>query len=1130
MTPCRALIAIIAATAAAAAAAAGAGQPEPTLKDLKRAPPDIRSGERVQPDAARARGLYQEFLDLQAGDPALRNEALRRLGDLQLEAGDAERGETPAPGAGSAQTQAAIAMYTRLLQEQPDFPRTDAVLYQLSRAWEAEGDPVRALGYLDELVARFPASRRIDEAHFRRGEILFVAKRYAAAQSAYEAVIAIGEGSEFHEQSLYKLGWSLFKQSENEAAVDPFVRLLDLKLVTRTDPPGLVDPAALAPADRELVQDTFRVLSIGFSYLDGAASLDKYLAGHAELPYAYRLYSELGDLYVSKERYTDAADTYRAFVSRSPDHERAPLLQMQAIDAYRRGGFGQLVLEGKKEFVQRYRLGSSYWAARRPDEQPLVVKELKANLTDLARYYHAEAQRSKRAADYQEAARWYGEFLQSFPDDPAAAATRFLLADTLFESQQYRAAALEYERTAYDYPAHEKSATAGYAALVAYERHGAELNGDALAAWQRQRLESQLRFATAFPAHPESAALLTRTAREYYDLREPQRAIDVAGLALARLPPVEPAMQRVAWTVIGNAQFDTGHFAEAEGAYLQVQSLLTDKDAEAGAITERLAASIYRQGEFRRDSGDPAGAVDDFLRVGRLAPGSTIRETAEFDAAALLVSLEDWQRAIEVLEGFRRAYPTSPRQGDVTRNLALAYLEAGRPGEAAGEFERIANAAGETPEVQREALWQAGELYEKSGQVPKADASYEALVRRFPMPLDQAMEARLKLAEHARDAGDASRRRMMLESIVQADGSAGAARTDRSRYLAAHAALELAAPARDAFNSIRLVAPLKRTLADKKVAMEQALKGYQAAIDYGVAEATTAATYETGELYRRLGEDLLKSERPKDLDADELEQYDLLLEEQAYPFEEKAAAIHGLNTARPAEGIYDQWVQGSYAVLALLEPARFGKTEEHEPFIAELQPATPAVPEPATGPIAVAVSAPAAAPAIPEAASQRFDEAVRLLESGQFRAAQPALEELMAGDGSYAAPAVNLGIMHAREQHWPEAEAALAEGLKRDPGSAVAQNELGAVYRGSGRFEDAEGAYRQALALAPDHALAHRNLGVLLDLYLGRPGEALQHFEAYQSLAGADDKQVSGWIAELKRRVASDAQTARTEP
>ncbi|MGH8244451.1 MAG: tetratricopeptide repeat protein, partial [Steroidobacteraceae bacterium] len=735
--------AVLLALAPLASLAEKAQPPPPTLKDLKSARPEIRAGETVAPDPDRAKELYRRFLDLEGGDPALRTEAMRRLGDLQIEAGDGARGETA--GQGEAETREAIEIYTRLLEQQPDYPRADVVLYQLARGWESLGDADKALGYLDALVAKYPSSVRIDEAQFRRGEIFFSAQRYPEAQRAYEAASAWGEKSAFHEQSLYKLGWSLFKQSENEASFEPFVRVLDLKLVDPAKPGVVVDPASLARADRELVQDTFRVLSIGFSYVDGQETLGRFVARRGEIPYGYMLYSELGDLYVGKQRYTDAADTYRAFVHRYPDHERAPLLQMQAIEAYKKGGFAQLVLDGKKEFVERYRLGSSFWAARTPEQFPLVARELKTNLTDLAQYYHAEAQRSRSKPDYHEAARWYREFLQSFPDDPESARTNYLLAETLFETEDFRAAATEYERTAYAYPFHEKSAEAGYAALVCYERESKLVAGAAAAELNRQRLESQQRFAVTFPAHPESAALLTRTAREYYDLKNLPKALEVAGLVLARRPPVDAAMQRTAWTVTGNAQFDTGRFADAEGAYLQVQSLLAAGDPETSAIDERLAASIYKQGESKQQAGDAAGAVDDYLRVGKLAPSSSIRETAEFDAAALLVSLKDWARAIPVLESFRAGFPASARQADVTRNLALAYVEGGRPGEAAGEFERIAASSAETPEVQRNALLQAAELYEETSQVARAMAAYESYVQRFPAPLPEAVEARLKL-------------------------------------------------------------------------------------------------------------------------------------------------------------------------------------------------------------------------------------------------------------------------------------------------------------------------------------------------------------------------------------------------
>jgi tetratricopeptide (TPR) repeat protein len=1134
----RALVAAIALALVPVGALAGKSPPPPpTLKDLKRPAPEIRAGETVAPDPERAKELYRKFLELEGGDAELRTEAMRRLGDLQIEAGDTARGEVA--GQGEAETREAIEIYTRLLEQQPDYERADAVMYQLARGWESLGDADRALVYLDRLVAKYPDSPRLDEAQFRRGELLFSAKRYPEAQAAYEAASAFGAKSEFYEQSLYKLGWSLFKQSENEASFDPFVRVLDLKLVDPAQPGTVRDPATLPRADRELVQDTFRVLSIGFSYVEGQETLDGFVAARGDMPYAFMLYSELGDLYVGKERYTDAADSYRAFVDRYPNHERAPLLQMQAIEAYRKGGFARLVLDGKKEFVERYRLGSDFWAGRTPQQYPLVARELKTNLTDLAQYYHAEAQRSKAKPDYHEAARWYREFLQSFPDDPEAARTNYLLAETLFESEDFRAAAIEYERTAYAYPFHDKSAEAGYAALVCYEREMKALHGTDAAAWNLRRLESQQRFAVTFPAHVESASLLTRTAREYYDLKDLPKALEVAGLVLARQPPVDASMQRTAWTVTGNAQFDGGRYADAEGAYLQVQSLLLPGDAEAAAIDERLAASIYKQGEARQAAGDTAGAVDDYLRVGRLAPGASIRETAEFDAGALLVSLKDWPRAIPVLESFRASYPASARQADITRNLALAYLEGGRTGEAAGEFERIAASGAETPEVQRNALWQAAELYEKSSQPDRAMAAYESYVTRFPAPLAEAVEARLKLADHAGKSGDYLGRRKWLEALVAADRDAGGARSDRSRYLAAVATLELTQASRDAFQAIPLAAPLKESLASKRSAMERALAGYQQAIGYAVAEVTTAATYETGELYRRLAADLMESERPANLDADSLEQYDLLLEEQAFPFEEKAAEVHELNARRVADGLYDDWVRKSYAALAELQPARFGKQAEPEPFVARLELPAPAAPAAAPAPVvelpakrrkaeeALATPPP---PAIDPATEQQFAKAVQLLESGDFAGARPILESLAASEPLLAAPAINLGMLHARERRWDEAEAALGEGFRRDPADAVALNELAAVQREGGRFREAEATYRQALAADPEHARTHRNLAVLLDLYLWRPAEALQHFETYVAMSGTADRQVSGWIAELKRRVGDVAQTAGVQP
>ena len=73
-----------------------------------------------------------------------------------------------------------------------------------------------------------------------------------------------------------------------------------------------------------------------------------------------------------------------------------------------------------------------------------------------------------------------------------------------------------------------------------------------------------------------------------------------------------------------------------------------------------------------------------------------------------------------------------------------------------------------------------------------------------------------------------------------------------------------------------------------------------------------------------------------DLDADALEQYDILLEEQAYPFEEKAIELFRVNTDRAADGVYDEWVRKSFEAMASLMPGRYAKLERSEDVVTAL--------------------------------------------------------------------------------------------------------------------------------------------------------------------------------------------------
>lgn len=907
------------------------GDDAPTIADLGTRPLRLED-QPVAADEQQAMNAYRSFLA--TGDQTeARPQAMRRLADINLEAeiepsATVEQGPVPYPQ----QVQDSIRLYRQVLESYPDRADNDKVIYQLARAYELGGEPMPALAELSRLVERYPASQYRQEAQFRRGEIQFVRKQYVEAEYAYRAVVDSGEQSPFFEQSLYKLGWCYFKQGRYDESNTTFLALLDRKLAAKAGDSTLLDQ--LSRAEQERVDDTLRAMSLGFSYEEGADSVAGLFSQRGARPYEDIVYERLGQLYLDKERYTDAAQTFQAYVDNNPLQQQAPAFQMRVIESYQSGEFPTLVLQGKKDFVQRYNLQSEYWQHHDRNAAAEVLGFLKTTMTDLSRHYHALAQQSKLPADYTEASHWYRSFLGSFADSAEAPGMNFLLAELLYESGNFSAATQEYIHTAYDYGAHEKAAEAGYAAVLSFTRREAGLDGSARATWHRDGIENALRFAASFPQHPQAMAVLAKAGEQLLALHENARAIQVAA-QVTDSTTATPDQQRVSWTVQAHAWFDLGDYLQAEQAYQQVSSRTAADSPEKPALIEKLAASIYKQGEAAQALGDPATAVAHFQRVRSAAPGASIVATAEYDAAAGLLELQNWQDAAVTLRAFRQAFPDDPRQAEVTRRLAAAYLQDDQPLPAAQEFEGVGRAAGE-PGLRRDALWQSAELYGNAGQPQQAVSLYQYYVTQFPGPAEPAIEARQRIAAHYRADGDWREQERWLNEIISADQQAGATRTDRTRYLAATARLSLADHVHEQYRAVALRLPLNKNLGEKKRLMQETLAQYQQAAAYSVAEVTTAAAFQTAQVYSQLATALLESERPRNLDAEALAEYDVLLEDQAYPFEEQAIALHETNIARLETGLYDAWIGKSLQALATLVPAQYAKQEKGANYVAEL--------------------------------------------------------------------------------------------------------------------------------------------------------------------------------------------------
>jgi hypothetical protein len=121
---------------------------------------------------------------------------------------------------------------------------------------------------------------------------------------------------------------------------------------------------------------------------------------------------------------------------------------------------------------------------------------------------------------------------------------------------------------------------------------------------------------------------------------------------------------------------------------------------------------------------------------------------------------------------------------------------------------------------------------------------------------------------------------------------------------------------------------LVRALQKKQAALDEAVESWQRVATYGVAPYATEAQFRLASVYQHLAAALMNSPRPQGLSVMEVEQYDLLLEEQAFPLEEEAIRLHETNMQNAWAGVYDPWVQSSLDALAALMPARYKREEQ----------------------------------------------------------------------------------------------------------------------------------------------------------------------------------------------------------
>lgn len=914
-----------------------------TLADLP--PAALPSEVEPMPPAAldQIEESYRSALDV-ATDPQLRNRILIRLADIEM-----ARSENRQLSEAEEQQHFAdaIAMYDELLvvnnTEGADQIDDERLLYRLSKAYALDGRMAESDAALARLVQLYPTSPYAAEADFRRAEQAFNRGEYAAAEALYQKVINVGDGTPFYLNAVYMLGWSQFKASDFRRGIGAFTEVLD-----RLMPEGQsVD--VLNSSSRGLLDDTLRVMAITFTYMDGAESITEIYRNLGERHYQHMIYRQLGEWYLAKELYSDAAETYSHYINAFPDSAHGPGFAVARMEVYKLGGFADEILPSKEQFVRQYGIHSDYWQAASAGHRDELRSFLDTFLDELSSYYHAEGQALLRAsAEYERlsragkrprnrpdnpqaalltAADYYQQYILTFADSPRRAEMTYLKAEALYEAGDLPGAISAYENVAYEILDDQRGATAGYAAILALQKqHDNTTEPTAKAQWQQHKIRSALNFADYYPHDERAVAVLTEAAQDVFSGGDQTQAVAISRRITGWQPPPDADILKSAWLIIAHSEFDAADYVNAEQSYRQVLALSDPQDPARADIVDRIAATLFKGAEQKAQTGDLAAAVEQLLQVGQVAPGSELAIRAQYDAGNYLMDMQAWARAERVFVEFRQSFPQHSLTASLPPKLAVLYQELEQWDKAAAAL-AVMSRGDADPETRRQSLYLSAELYQKSKRLAEASAHYAEYIQRYPQPFDLAIEARYQLWQIAEQTGDRGAHEKWMRDVIAADKRAGRQGTERSQYLAAAAANHFAGEAFQRFERIRLTLPINKSLRAKKAAMDDTLKAYKEVLDYGVAEFTTQANYRIGNVYSQLSRDLMNSERPDNLDDLALEQYEILLEEQAYPFEEKSVELLQANAERAWDGLYDDWVKRSFKELAKMLPARYGKQE-----------------------------------------------------------------------------------------------------------------------------------------------------------------------------------------------------------
>ncbi|HHL40018.1 MAG TPA: tetratricopeptide repeat protein [Deltaproteobacteria bacterium] len=768
----------------------------------------------------------------------------------------------------------------------------DALRYALGYALYEDGRVDEAVEVFEGLIGDFPRTPYYVEVSFRLGEIYFETGQMGEAIESYERVLAHPD-SVFYFKAIYKLAWVYYKLDEFENAADSFFTIMES-----------FGEQGRERASTGLWEEGFSGAVMALSHFARIEKAVDYLRSRGVRAYTPGVLQSLGSTLHEAGRYEEALYVYNVFVELFPEDERTPFTYAVIAELYDELDKADRAMSTRWDLAQRYNPTTAWYGRLYPAGNAELDRLVAAAMLSSARAYHVKG----RGADtvlLEKALKGYTTFLDAFPDSDKALDVRLLAAETLFDLERYEEAVVEYSRVLDLSAPGARRGEIAFSAILTYEVIFYRYKGGST---------DNIRHAEeVLDRYGDDLSAVYRYEDSVYKVADMYSRLGLYARARERIQPLtrrgepEKAYRRLA-----ELYMEEGDLEGAEKSYGELVSLSGERE-----YRRRLAAVKFKIAErlIGEDSYDEASSK--LMETFETDPGSEVGEAALLRLGNLHIRRKLMGELERVVAVYRRAYPDS--EGPLSLLLeAAGAVEREEPVRAASIYEKASFMASDAAAAAL--VLRAGLLFESSGELLSAVRAFRRYLAVEAIEPEMEEEVRYRLGKAQMDSGAVEEGLATMRELVEWAG-------ESRGYYVAKARLVLLREAMEGYFAVRLVEPVEENLVKKTRLLQSLMSELSQLIDFGIAELLPEIYYPVGLILEDYKVSLLESERPEGLTAEELEEYDFLLEEKAIPYDERAvAAYENGYRAGVEQALFNEWVVKSLERLAELRPATYRRS------------------------------------------------------------------------------------------------------------------------------------------------------------------------------------------------------------